>query len=923
MSFIFRFAFKNITKKWLDVLLLVIGTMVSTALITGFFVVNDSFTHYNLQKLDKYFGDVDVVISKEGIPFIPQNFDKEYVLGILRNEQDVSKTLGIVQIDVIFENPLDPSKATSAKMMGVNFEEFEKFTGKKIKVEEEQIILGEHLAKLLNVGLEDKVVVRNPLKNVTLKISGIGEKGILNFRGASGNTNGVGIVSEDTARNLNMIPAGSVTDVFVCFDKGIDSKTRSKIVDRLRKKLKGFNVYDVKTNLLKNPSNRYLGYFVLLFGGFSIAAACFLTSNFFTMLFNERKKDLAILKTFGFQRNRLFSALFAEGLIYVIISSFSGATFGLLISRFLLGGFKNIKMPLSDIFSLSFNGLEFYVKPISVFYSILMGMLLPLGILFFYSRKFSKKTVLQMMKQNPDVEDKNSKNYFLPVFSMILGIILLLFGKGFTNFIGINIILLGFPFFFEKRFLYILLSLTSMVFTYFSPHLYKNQVISEILVNLTRGGFYMVSSIMLVVHSSYFIRKIFEFFLSKSPAGILNVRNGFAYVSANPKKATLNMMIFGIMIFGMVVTMTVPYNIMSFVSEKVSDGFLGYDFAVIVNPIKNMLNIREMSMSEEKLKESFQRLDRVILVPIKVKGEDEKSRDSIAAFIEPEEGEIPPVVLHNTVYSSIEETWKFFNSTSNDSFFAISGVVPFENDSFHSLDLNERIEVSVPRSIFQIQNPNLPLSKFKIIANYKIQENFIPVEFLLPMKALPKNFKGGFVVYLGKLRKDSEASSVNSLKLDITKDMNFPIYLTEEFGKIYENLNFFVDLGVSLLYFGLITGFSGLVITIIRSINLRKRNIATLKAIGIKPSKISAGFIIESSFIVICGILIGTISGLVESFDLTTGIIKLFGQSKFMIPAVKLLVLMGTIYLFAFFASFIPSTLASKIPPAENLKIFD
>ncbi|HEW91815.1 MAG TPA: hypothetical protein ENF81_04660, partial [Thermotogaceae bacterium] len=70
MPFIFRVAFRNITRKWLDVILLVIGTMVSTALITGFFVVNDSFTHYNLQKMDKHFGNIDIVISKSSMPFI-------------------------------------------------------------------------------------------------------------------------------------------------------------------------------------------------------------------------------------------------------------------------------------------------------------------------------------------------------------------------------------------------------------------------------------------------------------------------------------------------------------------------------------------------------------------------------------------------------------------------------------------------------------------------------------------------------------------------------------------------------------------------------------------------------------------------------------------------------------------------------------
>ena len=918
MPFIFRVAFRNITRKWLDVILLVIGTMVSTALITGFFVVNDSFTHYNLQKMDKHFGNIDIVISKSSMPFIAQNFSKDHVLRITEVEEGINKVIGVVQIDAIFENPLDPSKATSAKILGIDPAEFEDFTDSKLNIGKNQVVLGEHLAKLLNLNIGDKVVVRNPLKNITLEVVGIGEKGLLNYRGVSGNSNGVGIVTKDIARDLNMIPEGNVTDIFVSLKKNTTKNTQ-EIVEELKKKLRGFNVYDVKTMLLKNPSNKYLGYFVLLFGGFSIASACFLTSNFFTMLFNERKKDLAIMKTFGFQRRYLFSILFAEGLIYVIVSSLSGATLGLLISRFLLSGFRNIKMPLSDILSFSFNGLDFYVKPMSILYSIVIGMILPLSILFFYSKKFSRETVLQMMRQNPDIEDEYSKNHFIPIFSLIVGIILLLLGKGFTNFIGVNIILLGFPFFFKKRFLYMLFPIVSIVFTYFSPFLYRNQTISEIIVNLTRGGFYMISSIMLVVYSSYFIRKLFEFFLSKSSNGVLNIRNGFAYISANPRKTSFNMMIFGIMIFGMVVTMTVPHNIMNFISKKIDDGFLGYDFAVIVNPIKNALNFREININESKLNESFEKFDRIILVPIKVKIENKKPRSSMAAFIDIEKDEIPPIALYESTIGSVKETWERFRLKSHDIFFAVSGVIPVEDQTSH---LNDYIEVYVPKNIFQIQNPNLKLPRFKVLATYKIQDNFIPVEFLFPMKALPTNYKGGFVVYLGKTKNHSHAL-INNLKLEITKDMNFPIYLTEEFGRMYENLNFFVNLGVSLLYFGLITGFSGLVITIIRSINLRKRNIATLKAIGIKPSKISLGFIIESSFVVICGILIGAISGLVESFDLTKGILKLFGQSNFIIPVAKLIILLGTIYLLAFFASLIPSSLAAKMPPAENLKIFD
>lgn len=918
MLLMFKIALRNVTKRWLDVILVVMGTMVSTALITGSFVVNDSFTHYNLQKLDRYFGNVDVVISKSSIPFIAQNFDEAYVINLLEKENGFEKAIGTVQIDAIFENPLDPSKAISAKVMGINPQEIKDFIGKKLTINENQIILGEHLAKLLDLRTGDKVVVRNPLRTITLTVTGIGKEGILNYRGISGNSNGVGIVLSDVARNLNMIPKSNVTDIFVSVDYN-NLKELQKFTGKIKKDLKGFHIYDVKNNLLKNPSNKFLGYFVILFGGFAISSACFLSSNFFTMLFNERKKDLSILKTFGFYRKDLFVALFIEGLIYVTISSASGAMIGLLISRFLLDGFKSIKMPFSDIFSISLDNLSFYVKPISIFYSIVIGILLPLVILFFYSRKFSRETVLNMMKQNHDSEMGVAKNYLIPTILTVIGTVFLFLGKGFTGFIGINIILLTFPFFFKIRVLYILFSIASMVFAYFSTIFYNGQDISEIVVNLIRGGFYMISSIILVVYSSYFIRKLFEFFLSRFPGGILSIRNGFSYVSANPKKTSFNMMIFGIMVFGMVVTLTVPYNIFGFISQKISNGFLGYDFAIVVNPIKNILNLREINIKDSEIKRVFEKFDRIILAPVKIKIGDEKPRNSIAAFINPREDEVPPIKLFDTLSKSDEIIWKNFQSSSQAEPFVVAGIT---SENSNSTELGNFVEMNIPRTIFQIQNPNLVLPKLKILATYKIQENFIPVEWILPMKVLPKNYKGGFVVYLCKTR-SNDPMLINNLKIQITKDMNFPIYLTEEFGRIYESLNFFVNLGVSLLYFGLITGFSGLILTIIRSVNSRKRNIATLKAIGIRPSKISVSFIIESSFIVVCGILIGAISGLVESFDLVKEILGSFGQEGFTFPIVKLFFLFGSVYLLAFASSFLPSRMAARIPPAENLKTFD
>jgi len=83
-----------------------------------------------------------------------------------------------------------------------------------------------------------------------------------------------------------------------------------------------------KYDLQSSPLNRIISYLFIGFSGFSVLSSFLFISSFFGIISEERKASLGVLRAIGYSRHKMFSILFIEGLLYLIISEIVGALMG-------------------------------------------------------------------------------------------------------------------------------------------------------------------------------------------------------------------------------------------------------------------------------------------------------------------------------------------------------------------------------------------------------------------------------------------------------------------------------------------------------------------------------------------------------------------------------------------------------------------
>ena len=132
-------------------------------------------------------------------------------------------------------------------------------------------------------------------------------------------------------------------------------------------------------------------------------------------------------------------------------------------------------------------------------------------------------------------------------------------------------------------------------------------------------------------------------------------------------------------------------------------------------------------------------------------------------------------------------------------------------------------------------------------------------------------------------------------------------------------INSMLSLFEAFLGMGLIIGISGLAIITIRSIHERKLEIGMMRAIGYRKSMVVANFAIESGFISLLGIIIGSILGVVVGYELWLTSLEPNGFTWTL--DVWPILLVGALSFVATILSVYPAARgASKVAPADVLR---
>jgi putative ABC transport system permease protein len=134
----------------------------------------------------------------------------------------------------------------------------------------------------------------------------------------------------------------------------------------------------------------------------------------------------------------------------------------------------------------------------------------------------------------------------------------------------------------------------------------------------------------------------------------------------------------------------------------------------------------------------------------------------------------------------------------------------------------------------------------------------------------------------------------------------------------------FFRLMQGFLGLGLLVGIAGLGVIMVRAVRERRRQIGVLRSLGFQSGKVRSMFLLESGFVALEGVVIGTALSLVTAYQI---VVKsdFFGDIRipFSVPWLQLAVLLGAALVFSLLATVGPARQAARIKPAVALRIAD
>ena len=132
----------------------------------------------------------------------------------------------------------------------------------------------------------------------------------------------------------------------------------------------------------------------------------------------------------------------------------------------------------------------------------------------------------------------------------------------------------------------------------------------------------------------------------------------------------------------------------------------------------------------------------------------------------------------------------------------------------------------------------------------------------------------------------------------------------------------FFDLMQGYLALGLVVGIAGLGVVMVRSVRERRREIGVLRALGFVAPKVRIAFLLESGFVALEGIVVGSVLALVTASQLMAN--GDFGEGiSFTIPWTSVVVLTSSAMIASLLATAWPAQQASRIAPAVALRVAD
>jgi putative ABC transport system permease protein len=800
-----------------------------------------------------------------------------------------------------------------------------------------EIYLNSKAADKLDARAGDRLRILAGMAMTTVRV-----RAIVRYQGGGTDKAGM-LVGLGAAQRLLGRP-GEVKAIFVANRHGVGDTARvTALLGRAAAPLQ-LTAYKTKQEAIKTADQQGTAFMSMFttFGSFSIAAGILLLFLIFVMLAAERRGELGIARAVGTRRRHLVQIFLYEGVAYDLIAAMVGALLGIGVAFLMV-------LAMASAFSTQDSSatITFAVKPASVAIAYAMGVLLTLVVVVVSASKVSRMNIVTAIRNLPEppVQRSRKRSLAMGVAGLAVGVLLAISGVSAKNAVG-----LGFGV------LVIALSLMPILRAAGVPRrlsytvaggaliLWFTLPISRWLFGDMKVNFsiFVLGGLAIVIGASWLIVYNADLLLGALASTLGRARRtapvlkmAMAYPLRNIFRTGVTLAMFTLVVFTLVVGATTTGSFVNSANDLRAFGG-GFDVRATVSPAAPISDMRAALTQVQGLK------------PVDFRVVASESTLAVKARQLGTTANAETYAVHGVDVAFMRHTTYQFSARANG--FPTSAAI------WRALRTQPGLAVVDPFVAPRKTNYNFaPQPKFHLSGFYVEDKRFapIPVRIRDPQSGhqvtlkvigvlsdnVPLSMTGIWTSqrtlsatfgarvqptsYLFALRPGVGAKATakhlesaflaNGMQADALKDV---LHDTVSANLTFDNLI------MGFMGLGLIVGVAALGVISARSVVERRQQIGVLRSIGFRRKMVEAIFLLESAFVAMTSILVGTGLGLIVAHNVIADSQRqgTFANLAMHVPWVTLAVIFATVFAIAMATTLVPARRAARVYPAEALR---
>lgn len=954
---IFKMGVRNIPRRKAQTILIVVGLMLSTLIISAAMTTGDTLNNSANAEIYNILGHTDEIVV-----FSTDPDDANIVNAI--NYPIPDSTLGLVQ-EALAGNPDVDGVAPAllafvpilnettglgepeVSISGMRAEDMEAFGGLIAAdgstidfstVQDGQAVITKKMAEKLDASIGDTVTITWQGQPFSFTVADIARDQVI---AGSVETGTPGMVVPLAELQQIFQAEGSYSAILISNRGGVRGAEdlSDNVVAALEPALAGqqLGIVTMKEDLVgfaEVLSNAFTSIFIVM-GLFSMAVGVLLIVLIFSMLAAERRAEMGMARAVGARRLQLVQQFIAEGTGYALLSGLVGSALGVLISL----GITNIMgRVLGDEITI-----EPLVRPQSLIIAYCLGVVITFLAVVVGSFRISRLNIVSAIRDLPD-ESSHRRRPRVLIFGILLtalgvlmslgaGDSMMMFGTGMSLW-PFGILLITRFFGIPSRLISTAAGLFIVVFWLLPDSLF-NRIFGvyegDMELFFVSGIFLVLGSTVVIVQNLDILlaltSRLGGLFRSKLPA----VRTAVAYPGAARSRTGMTIAMFSLIIFSLVMMATINENLtQAFLSDRAAAGWTVRAQAGLTNPIDDFEAELQAQGIDTTNVTAVGAVDSPLLgaTEARLVGADEWTTfgvygmdesyisstdwlfqdravgyDSDQAIIEALNSGQPVAVAD----SSIE----FATGANGFTVPGLGAMLTYEGDQF------------VPFQVELLDPITGESTQVTIIGIIDSQLTSM-IGLYAPRTVTDAIYHGnrGFTnFYLHLANGDDGQALANEIESSLLTKGVQAVSIQKELEDNQSTARSFLYLIQGFMGLGLVVGVAAIGVIAFRNVVERRQQIGVIRALGFRQSLVSLSFMIETAFVVLLGVLTGGGMGLMlarnlfSSGDISDGVMVDFTIPWDVVSVVLVLTLIAALLM-----TWIPARQASRISPAEALR---